>query len=111
MALTLTDIQKVTVSITPVDAVGNVAPVENVVWTSSDESILTVTASEDGLSAVVETVGHLGSAQIMVEADALIGEGYEPLAGILDVTVVGSKAVGFTINAGTPEPREIPSGN
>lgn len=105
MTLTLTDIQKVSLSIAPVSAAGNPAPVENVVWTSSNPEVLEVVASEDGLTAVASTVGPLGTAQVTVVADADLGEGVVPLTGILDVVVVGSQAVSLGVVAGTPEPR------
>lgn len=105
MTLTLTDIQKVSLSIAPVSAAGNPAPVDSVVWTSSNPEVLTVVASEDGLTAVASTVGPLGNAQVTVVADADLGEGVVELTGILDVVVVGSQAVSLGVVAGTPEPR------
>jgi hypothetical protein len=105
MTLTLTDIQMVSLAIAPVSAAGNPAEVQSVVWASSDESILTVVASEDGLSAVATTVGPLGTAQVTVTADADLGEGVVPLTGILDVVVVGSQAATLGVVAGTPESR------
>lgn len=105
MAIQLTDIQKVTLSISAVDAAGNSAPIENAAWVSSNPAVLTVTASLDGLSAVAETVGPLGNAQVQVSADARIGEGEVNLQGILDVEVVASEAVSLNVAAGTPESR------
>lgn len=105
MAFILSDIQKVALSITPVDGAGNPAPVEGVVWASSNEAVLTVVAAEDGLSAVVTAVGPLGQAQVSVKADAQIGEGVVELTGVLDVDVVASQAVSLAVTAGTPEPK------
>lgn len=105
MAFLLTDVQKVSLSITPVTAAGNAAPVESVTWASSNEAVLTVVAAEDGLSAVATAVGPLGTAQVTVVADALIGEGTVELTGVLDVEVVASQAVSLVVAAGTPEPK------
>lgn len=103
MALVLTDIQKVSLSITPTSAAGNPAPVDGApVWTSSDESVLTVTASEDGLSAEAVTTGKLGVAQVSVSADADLGEGVTTITGVLDVEVKASEAVSLAVSAGTP---------
>lgn len=106
MALILTDLEKVSLSVAFTTAVGNPATVDGVpVWATSDESVLSVVASEDGLSAVVTTVGPLGSAQVSVTADADLGEGVKPLVGTLDVTVVGSEAVFAIVAASAPEPK------
>lgn len=104
--LTLTDIQKVHLTIAPVDAAGNPAPVDGIPsWSSSDESVLTVSAAADGMSADAVTVGPLGNAQVNVSADADLGEGIETLTGTLDVEVVASQATSLGISAGVPEPR------
>lgn len=103
MALILTDVQKVELSINPTSAAGNPAPVDGApVWTSSDETVLTVTASEDGLSAVAVTTGKLGKAQVNVSADADMGEGVKTITGVLDVEVRVSEAVSLAVTAGTP---------
>jgi hypothetical protein len=106
--LTLTDLEKVSLFIEPIDAAGNPASVENITWGCSDPSILTVEQVNDpeqprtGTRAIVTTVGPLGTARVTVEADALLGDGVELIQGFLDVVVVGSKAVSFTVGAGTP---------
>lgn len=101
--MVLTDIQKVAVSIQPVDRRGHPAQVDDVpVWSSSDETLLSVVAAPDGMSASVLAVGQLGHAQISVTADADLGDGVESIVGILEVDVVASKATGLTITAGTP---------
>jgi len=105
MAIQLTDIQKVTLSISAVDAAGNPAPIENATWVSSDPTVLTVTADANGLTAVAETVGPLGNVQVQVNADARIGEGEVLLQGVLDVEVIASEATALTVAAGTPESR------
>lgn len=106
MALVLTDIQKVSLSIAAVDAAGNPSTVEDVVWNSSANDILTITADPtDPSKAVATTTGKLGTAQIQVSADAKIGEGTVALNGIQDVEVVAGEAVSLNIAAGTPESR------
>lgn len=103
MTLILTDSQKATLTIQPVDKAGNPATVEGVAWTTSDATVLTVAASEDGLSAVVSSTGKLGTAQVNVTADALIGDGVAEITGVLDVEVKAGQAVALNIAAGTPE--------
>lgn len=103
MAFILTDIQQVDLAITAVDAKGNPAKLDGApTWLSSDESILTVQPSVDGMSAVVIAVGPIGTAQISVTADADLSPSVTQLLGILDVEVVASDAVNVTIVPGTP---------
>ena len=57
------------------DKRGNPARVDGMpVWTSSDESVATVTPSDDGMSATILSLGTTGTAQISVTADADLGE-------------------------------------
>jgi hypothetical protein len=105
MAVTITDLQKVSASIQPLDARGNPAPVDGIpAWTNNSPTLLGLLVAADGLSATVSAIGPLGVGQIIVEADADLGTGVETLQGILDVTVVGSQAVTLNILTGIPEP-------
>jgi hypothetical protein len=100
----LQDIQKVTLSITPVDAAGNPAKVDGApVWESTDTTVVSLEVATDGLSAVATAVGPLGTAQVSVTADADLGQGITPLIGTLDIEVVASAAVSLNVTAGTPE--------
>lgn len=102
LVLQLSDSQKCDLSISPVDKKGKHAPLDGIPdWTSSDDTVATVVASTDGLSAVVTAV-DLGSCQINVSADADLGAGVVALSGALDVTVVGGQAVSLSIGTGTP---------
>lgn len=101
----LTVDQKVALAIQPVDKYNNPAPVENIVWATSDETVLTVAPSEDGLAAMVVATGKMGTAQISVTADAKIGEGISEIVGVISFDVKGGEAVALGITAGTPEPK------
>lgn len=102
--LILTDEQKVSLSVSFTTKAGNPATVDGApVWSSSDPSVITVTAAEDGLSAVAVTVGPLGTAQVICEADADLGEGVRPITGVLDIEVRPSEAVAAIVVAGAPE--------
>lgn len=100
--LVLTDEQKVSLSISFLDAEGNPTTVTEVpVWTVSDPALLAVTPSADGLSAEVTTVGPLGTGQVTVSVTGSDIQG--TLTGVLDVQVIGSAAASIAITAGTPE--------
>jgi hypothetical protein len=104
MALTLTSVQKAGLSVSAVDAKGNPAAVESVVYETSDPAIVTVTAdATDQTLATILAVGPLGNVQITVTADADIGEGVTALTGLLDVIVVAAEAVALSIAPGVPE--------
>lgn len=102
--LTLTDEQKVSLAIDPRTAAGNPAHVDGVpLWSVSDPNVLSITTSDDGLSATVVTLGPLGTSQVSVAADADLGAGVRTLTGILDIEVVAAEAATLGITAGTPE--------
>jgi hypothetical protein len=104
LVLTLTSVQKCSMSVSAVDAKGNPAEVENVTFTASDPAILTIEPdATDATKATVLAAGPLGNAQVVVAADADIGEGTKPLQGILDVIVVAAEAVSLSVATGTPE--------
>jgi hypothetical protein len=100
MSLLLPIDRVVTLSIQPVDAAGNPAPVDGVPrWASTGPDKLTLTPSDDGLSAVLTPVGPLGQVQVSVTADGLLGPALHVLTGILDVQIVGGEAVSLGIVA------------
>jgi hypothetical protein len=104
--LLLTNAQKVSLSIQPVDQYGNPARIDGVpAWNNSDATIGTLTPAADGLSAVFETLGPVGTVQVSCSADADLGAGTRSISGTLDIQVEPSEAVSLSINAGTPEPR------
>lgn len=103
-ALILTDSQQVAFSIKVTDKKGNPASVEGVPeWASSDDTILTVEAAADGLSAVAKAAGPLGTAQVSVTADADLGTGVTSIIGTQDVEVVAGAAVAIALTGAAPE--------
>jgi hypothetical protein len=76
MAQTLTDIQRVSVTLEADDAAGNAVAFDfptPPTWASSDDSIVTVSPSADGSNASVVTTGKLGNAQITVSGTTASG--------------------------------------
>src|ERR1044072_5307984 len=95
----------VTLSIT--NQAGNPASVDGVPsWASSDETILTVSAAADGMSAEVRTVAP-GQARISVQADADLGSGTQTITGVsedINVTLGPSNMASvITLSLGTPQ--------
>lgn len=102
MALVLTVTQEADLSVVAVDARGNVAHVADPRWSSSDEGVVAVVPSDDGMSAIVRAAGPTGNAQVVFRCDADLGEGVVELMGTLDVEVVAGQAVSVSIVAGAP---------
>ena len=103
MALTLSVVQQAKLSISAVDAKGNPAPVENVVYETSDPQIILVGVDPNDETKAVVAARNIGTGQVTVTADADIGEGTKELMGLLDVEVVAAEAVALAIEAGVPE--------
>lgn len=104
MATILKDDQQVTASVEYVDRRGHPADVDEAPsWSSSDETILTVTPDPDGMSALIVAAGGIGSAQITVTADADLGDGVKPLTAVGDFEVLAGEAFAGNFVVGTPE--------
>lgn len=85
------------------DRFGNPAVVDGApVWSSSDDTIITLTPSDDGMSVAIDTVGMAGTCQLSCTADSRMGEDVHPIIGILDVQVVAGEAVTITLEADVP---------
>jgi len=83
-----------TATATFLDARGNPTnPGATPTWTSSDESVATVVASEDGMSAVVTIVGGLGASQITCTDPESEGDDTDDVVCVGTVSVVAGKAV------------------
>lgn len=72
-------------------------------WESSDETIATVTPSEDGLRAVVKGVeGGTGPVRITVSADADLGEGVQTLSDFIEFEFSTALAANLGLTIGVP---------
>lgn len=92
------------VSLTITDAAGNPAGVDGVpAWASSDETVLSVVAAADGMSAIVSAVA-VGTARVTVTADADLTTGIVTITGVSeDVNVaqaVAPLAANLTLSLG-----------
>jgi hypothetical protein len=101
--LKLTNTQQAALSIAPVDRKGKPAQVDAIVFTSSDDTVATVTQDPDDPRKALLKAVETGTAQINVTADADLGDGVLELTGTLDVTVVAGQAVSLAIQTGTVE--------
>ena len=106
--LVLTADQKVVLTASYQDRYGNPAPIDGQpAWETSADGIVTVTPSEDGLSAEVVTVGQIGTVQVRASADAVPGSETKLIIGVLDIQVVGGEARVVTLSAGTASSKDV----
>lgn len=84
MADVTTDQHFPSVALTITDAKNRPAKVDGVpIWASSDETVITVVAATDGMSADIETVAP-GTARVTVTADADLGAGVTTITGVTE---------------------------
>ena len=95
--------QEVEVSIKPVDAAGNDAPVDGVPeWSLSSSDFAHIkSTTPDGLKSVIAG-DKPGSFQVNVTGDADLGTGVIPIVSMLDMTLQPGQATGFEMQTGTP---------
>lgn len=114
---TLSDSQRMLVTIAPVDKKGKPALLDGpATWAGSDDTVFTVTvgtldpagnivpapAGDPGLSAVIEGVSA-GSGRVTVTGDANMDPaGTTAITGVLDITVTPGEAVTINITAAAP---------
>ena len=102
MLITITNEEKVQVTLAPLSAAGNPAVLDGApVWTvvSGDA---TLEVAEDGLSAFLVSGAPDTNSQIQVSADADLGEGIVTLVDVIDLAVVLAQASVLGLVAGTP---------
>ncbi len=92
----------------PIDKKGNPAKVQNVVWASSDESVVTVLVEDpegNPFRALVKSATTLGVSEVTCTADADLGEGVKPISGepIGFHTIAGEATALGAPTVGTPE--------
>ena len=110
--LILQDTQQVLLSITPEDAAGNPAVLDEVpVWAvgGTNTNIVTLVPATNGLSCEVVAAGPLGTCQVQVTAAADATTGGVVVMGVLNVTVTASTVAAFSITAAAPVVIPTPS--
>jgi hypothetical protein len=106
MAYTLPVGLQVQLKVEFLDAAGNHAKVDgDPMWSSSNPDICSV-AAEPGNPYLAHLLGvDIGAAQVIVEADADLGDGVREVVCTLDVNIVAGEAViGVITPSGEPAP-------
>lgn len=103
VTVTITNEQKVKVTLTPVTATGKPAQLDGVPNWSVVSGESTIEAAADGRSAFLISSDSPGDTEVMVEADADVGAGVETISDMIKLTVEGAKAQSLGLSVGTPE--------
>jgi hypothetical protein len=103
---TLPNDKQVTLKVEFLDAKGSPAKVDSVVWSTDNADIAEVTVSTGNPQIANLKAGTAtGLAQVIVTADADLGDGIKEIICTMDVEVVGGEAVVGTISpASEPVP-------
>jgi hypothetical protein len=98
----LTNTQQAPIVIRAEDRRGEPAPIADITFSSSDESVVTVTQDANDPATALIKARKAGTAQIHFEGDADLGDGVNKLSGTEDIVVVAGQAVRLTASVGTP---------
>lgn len=107
MIIKLTNEQQVTVTLAPKTDAGRPAALDGAPTWEVVTGESTVVVAEGGLSALVVSSDNPGDTQILVKADADLGEGVVEISEILEVQVAGAQAANLGIVVGTPELKPV----
>lgn len=103
MKITITNEQKIKVTLTPVTGGGHPAPLDGVPTWEVIDGDSTVEVASDGLSAELVSADDPGTTNVLVKADADLGEGVVPISDVIQLTVLGAQATNLGLTAGDPE--------
>lgn len=103
MDISITNEQKVLVTVTPVTAAGKPAKLDGKpTWTVSVGDS-TIQPADDGMSCELISSDTPGDTTIVVSADADLGAGVVTVSDAVNLTVVGAMATSLGLTVGTPE--------
>lgn len=103
MEIKITNEQQVRVKLAPKTDSGKPATLDgSPSWTVISGSSQVV-VDDDGLGALLVSGDDPGDTEIIVKADADLGDGVEEISDIIKLSVVGATAKNLGLTAGTPE--------
>ena len=103
LEISITNEQKVKVTLAPVTDAGKPAPLDGKPGWSLISGNAEIIPSEDGLSCDIVSGDTPGDSEILVEADAHLGEEVETVSDVIKVTVIGAMAKNLGLTVGEPE--------
>jgi len=102
MLITITNEEKVQVTLTPTTAAGNPATLDGVPTWTVTEGDATLEVAVDGLSAFLVSGAADTNSKVEVTADADLGEGVVTLTDTIDLAVVAATASVLGATVATP---------
>lgn len=75
---------------------------------SRDRETEQVVVDEDGRGALLVSADDPGDTEIIVKADADLGEGVEEISDIIKLSVIGATAKNLGLSASAPELKPVP---
>lgn len=103
--ISITNEQKIKATLTPVTDTGKPAKLDGKPSWEVVSGNSTVVVAEDGLSADLVSADDPGDSEILVKADADLGEGVNEISDVIKLTVLGATAKNLGITLGTAEPK------
>jgi len=104
ISVTLNNEQQVRVTLAPQTTKGKLVEVdEPPVWSVLSGGVTVEDVAADGLSATVRSGENPEVSQVLITADADVGEGVVTITETLQVTVNGALAANLGVSVGTPE--------
>ncbi len=98
--LTITNEQKIPVTLAPKTATGKPAKLDGAPTWSVTSGNSTVVPSADGLSADLVSSDDPGDTEILVKADADLGSGVVEVSDVIRLSVAGAQAASLGLTAG-----------
>ena len=103
MLITITNEQKVPVTLAPTTAAGNPATLDGTPSWTVLEGDATIEVAADCLSCYLISGSAYVNSKIEVSADADLGEGVQTITDVIDLAVVSAQASGLGLTVGTAE--------
>jgi hypothetical protein len=105
LELSVTNEQKISVTLTPVTATGKPAKLDGTPTWEVQSGSSTIVVAADGLSAELVSSDDPGDTTYLVKADADLGSGVVEISDIIKLTVLGAQASSLGLTAGVPVPK------
>ena len=105
LELSVTNEQKISVTLTPVTATGKPAKLDGTPTWEVQSGSSTIVVAADGLLAELVSSDDPGDTTYLVKADADLGAGVVELADVIRLTVLGAQASSLGLTASVPVPK------
>lgn len=105
LTVRITNEEKVKITLHPTTPGGRPAEVDGEPEWEVQAGNVTLEPSEDGMSCDIISADDPGNSEVIVRADADLGEGVVEISDVIHVQVDSAQATSLGLTAGSPEPR------